>query len=106
MSPLWVEPLDRRYLGAGDGADLGDAGSSGAALHMHSAGPTHANPATEFGSCKTKLVANHPQQGSVIRTLHRDGATIEVECRHNLVAPVLSSCQCDAVNCLRATDTL
>src|SRR5580698_5969466 len=106
MSALRVEPLDRRHLGAGDRADRGDAGASSAPLHMHSAGPTHANPATEFGSCKTKLVANHPEQWGVIRTVHRNGATIEVECGHNRMPPVLSFCQCDAVNSRRTADTL
>src|SRR5580658_9644992 len=106
MSTLRVESLYRRDLGAGDRADRGDAGPSSAPLHMHSAGPTHANPATEFGSCKTKLVADHPEQGGVIRTVHRNGATIEVECRHNRMPPVLSFSQCDAVNSRRAADTL
>src|ERR1700722_9113835 len=91
MSTLRVEPLYRRDLGAGDRADRRDAGPSSSPLHMHSAGPTHANPATEFGSCKTKLVANHPEQGGVIRTVHRNGAAIEVECGHNRMPPLLYS---------------
>jgi len=87
MSALRVESLDRRHLGAGDCTERGDAGSSGAALHMHSAGPAHANSATELGSSKAELVANHPEQGSVIRTVYRNAATIEVECGHRGEGP-------------------
>src|SRR5580700_5410421 len=89
MSPLRVEPLDRRYLGARDRADRGEAGTSGTAFHMHSAGATHANPAAEFGSGETELVTDHPEQGRVTRTVHRNSAAIQAECGHNRAAPVL-----------------
>jgi hypothetical protein len=51
MFPFWVEPFDSRHVSSGDRADRGDTGSSGAPFHMHGAGPTHANPAAEFGPC-------------------------------------------------------
>src|ERR1700692_4487401 len=98
MPALGIEPLDSRHLGAGDRADRGDTGSSGATVDMHSAGAAHANPATEFGSHEAKLVADHPKQCSVIRTAHRNRAAIEIEFGHDRIAPVFSQFQCDAAD--------
>ena len=61
---------------------------------------------------KPELITDHPErwQGSVTRSIHRNGATVEVEFGHNGMAPVLFSSlfsQCDAGNSrFRAEETL
>src|SRR5580704_3202557 len=87
MSAFRVEALDRRHLGASDRADRCDTGSSGATVHMHSAGATHSNPATELGSRKANLLVDHPKKWHVIWTTHRNGMAIEIECGHDRIAP-------------------
>ena len=70
--------------------DRGDAGSGSAPVHMDGAGATHADSATEFGAREAKLVANHPEQRRVIRTVHGNVAAIEVKFGHDRIAPVLT----------------
>src|SRR5580700_8565867 len=76
MPPLRIEPLNGRDLRGGDRAKWGDAGSRRASFHMHRAGATKTDPTAEFGSGKTEFVADYPEQGRVIRTVHRNGAPV------------------------------
>ena len=39
------------------------ARAHGLTIHMHCAGPTGGNPATELGAGEIQLIAQHPQQG-------------------------------------------
>src|SRR5580692_109203 len=90
MFPLWIEPLDGRYLCTGDRANRCNAGTGSASLHMHGACATKADTAAKLGSCKAQLVADNPEQRRFIWAMHRNSVAIKIECRHDRTAPVSS----------------
>src|SRR5580692_12918819 len=100
-----IEPLDGGHLGSRDSANRSDARSRGASLHMDRAGAAEANPATEFSSREAQFVADHPEQRRVTRAVRRNRAAIEIKGSHDRIAPVLTSCQCDADDSRRIAET-
>src|ERR1700720_379838 len=92
MLALRIETFDRRDLCPGDRANRGNAGSRCASFHMHRASTTKTDAATEFRSCETKRVADYPEQRSVVRTMRRNGAAVEIECSQDRLTP-LAFCQ-------------
>src|ERR1700676_1521614 len=72
---------------------------------MDGAGATEANPAAELGSGEAQFIADHPQQRGVTRAVHRNCATVEIECGHDRVPPVLAPRHPDAAGWRRMADT-
>src|SRR5215469_4526186 len=57
---------------------------------MNGAGATHSDPATKLAAGETKFIADHPQEWRVVRTLHGEGATVEIERGHDRAPAVFS----------------
>src|SRR5579862_16969 len=87
MLALRIEAFDRCDLCPGDRANRGNARSRCASFYMHGASTAKTDSATEFRSCETKLVADYPEQRGVVRTMRRNGAAVEIECRHDRRTP-------------------
>src|SRR5947209_19679395 len=86
-----IEPFYGRDCGTGNRPNRSDARTCRPPFDVDRAGATKAYPATELGSGKSQLIANHPKQRSVLGTMNGDGSAVELNGGHNRVAPIYAT---------------
>jgi len=74
-----AQPFQGDNFGLADGADRGDAGAGGAAIHQNGAGTALAQAAAEFGAAQPKLVAEHIEERSCGVDVHAVDASVDLD---------------------------
>src|ERR1035437_7560284 len=78
------QPFDGGDRLTANGSHFRHAGANRPAAHQYRAGAAQSHSAPELGALQVQYVAQHPQQGSIRRRVHRDSHIVNLQLNRHL----------------------